>query len=247
MIERHYRRTLVISDVHGCYEEFNELLALASYDPDRDKLILLGDYGDRGPHSKEVIAQVKAMSEQNGVIALRGNHDQLFLDALLHRKDSGFLRNGGFQTIQSYCDLDWDEYHFDYDGYIDAKAYIAEHFKSHIEFLQTLPLYAEDERHIYVHAGIDPSFGKRWKEQSARDFLWIRGDFYNHAVRVDKTVVFGHTPVTHMHDSTQIWFGGDKIGMDGGCCFGGQLNCLEITEDGTYRSYFVESRLPKDG
>ncbi|RKN70640.1 metallophosphoesterase family protein [Paenibacillus ginsengarvi] len=237
-----YKRTLVISDLHGCYAEFNELLDVACYDPECDKLILLGDYSDRGPQSREVIARVKALVEEHGVIALRGNHDQMFVDALLQHKDSSFLRNGGFHTIRSYCELDWDEYDFDYDRYIEAKSFILDQYKPHIDFLQTLPLYYEDARHIYVHAGVDPSFGEKWKEQPERSFIWIRDAFYKHPVQAGKTVLFGHTPVMAMHESADIWFGGDKIGMDGGCCFGGQLNCLEIAEDGSYRSYVVKSR-----
>ncbi|WP_409340636.1 metallophosphoesterase family protein [Paenibacillus sp. MBLB4367] len=238
------KRTLVISDVHGCYDEFNELLTMTDYDSESDQLILLGDYGDRGPRSREVIEQVRNLVERHGAIALRGNHDQMFLDALLHNKDSGFLRNGGFATIQSYCELDFDEYDFDYDRYFDAKADIINRFRQHIDFLQTLPLYYEDEQRIYVHAGIDPAVGENWRAQPPRDFIWIRDAFYNHPVKVGKIVVFGHTPVTKLHESANIWFGDDKIGIDGGCCFGRQLNGLEITEAGEYKAYSVVSRMP---
>ncbi|MEK4006547.1 metallophosphoesterase [Paenibacillus sp. FSL H3-0333] len=68
-------RTLVISDIHGCYDEFNALLTRANYDPSEDKLILLVDYVDRGQKSKQVVAQVMNMIKHDNITALRGNHD----------------------------------------------------------------------------------------------------------------------------------------------------------------------------
>lgn len=41
-------RTLVISDIHGCYDAFNKLLGKVHYDSAKYQLILLGDYIDRG-------------------------------------------------------------------------------------------------------------------------------------------------------------------------------------------------------
>lgn len=45
----------------------------------------------------------------------------------------------------------------------------------------------------------------------------------------------------HLHDETGIWFdpSGDKIGIDGGCAYGAQLNLLEIREDGSLQTLFV--------
>ncbi|WP_200961556.1 metallophosphoesterase, partial [Paenibacillus sp. Soil522] len=40
------RRTLVISDIHGCYDEFINLLALVDFKKNEDLLLLLGDYVD---------------------------------------------------------------------------------------------------------------------------------------------------------------------------------------------------------
>ncbi|MFD1905506.1 metallophosphoesterase [Paenibacillus rhizoplanae] len=62
----------MISDIHGCIEEFNLLLRRAEYDPSRDQLILLGDYVDRGPDSRAVVEQAKRLAEAEGVIVLRG-------------------------------------------------------------------------------------------------------------------------------------------------------------------------------
>ena len=43
-----------ISDIHGCYDEFMELLKLIHFS-DRDELFVLGDVIDRGPKPVEVL------------------------------------------------------------------------------------------------------------------------------------------------------------------------------------------------
>jgi serine/threonine protein phosphatase 1 len=234
------QRTFVISDIHGCYHEFIKLLSEVGYNSKKDKLILLGDYEDRGFYSKEVIVKVMQLAS-DGAIALRGNHDYMFLDALSGGDDYLFLHNGGIQTIESYVGYNWFEKHqgFDFNRYLEAKEFIKTHYAHHIEFLKSLPYHHEDESHIYVHAGLNPAYEK-WTEQPVDNFIWIRDIFLNNKTTVDKTIVFGHTPVINLHDSGDVWFKEDKIGIDGGCVFGYQLNCLEII-DGTYNTYSVES------
>lgn len=227
----------MISDIHGCYQEFNQLLSKVKYDPKVDQLILVGDYCDRGPDSKDVIEQVMLLVETQGVIAIRGNHDQMLVDALLHGQDSRFLRNGGFSTLESYCGWDFFGGNFSLDRYREAKEYMLQHYADHFDFLKQLPFYYEDDKHIYVHAGIDPAC-EDWKQTLPMDFLWIREPFIEHPTNLDKTVVFGHTPTIDFHGTADIWFAEDKIGLDGGCCFGYQLNCLEITKD-AYFTHFV--------
>ena len=69
--------------------------------------------------------------------------------------------------------------------------------------------------------------------------MYIKDPFIYHKTVVSKPVVFGHTNTQHIHGSADIWFGGDKIGIDGGCAYGMQLNALEIKENGAYEQYKV--------
>lgn len=234
-------RTLVISDIHGCYDEFNSLLEKAKYMPNQDKLILLGDYVDRGMKSKQVIEKIQFLKKEYGAIVLKGNHDQMFVDAMFSGEDGLWLNNGGYSTIESYCGFEFFEDGFEWDRYELAKKYIIDNYRQDVGFLKSLPLYYETKYHIFVHAGINP-FYEDWKNQPDNDFIWIRNMFYNNKnSNTEKTVVFGHTATIELHDSTEIWFSpdGGKIGIDGSCAYGYQLNCLEINED-CYRTYSVE-------
>jgi serine/threonine protein phosphatase 1 len=236
------KRTLVISDIHGCYREFNTLLNKAGYDDKNDKLILLGDYMDRGFHSKHVIELVIDLVNNTDTIALLGNHDDMFLNAMLKGEDRDFLHNGGAQTISSFCGDEWLIEGINWSEYLKCKDFIKKNHASVIWFLRNLPLYHEDESHIYVHAGLSPLYNDwDWQKQDRNNFLWIRSEFLNIDSPYSKIIVHGHTPNTKIHDKPDIYFRNGKIGIDGGCCFGSmyQLNCLVI-EDGEYKTYSVK-------
>jgi serine/threonine protein phosphatase 1 len=240
-------RILAISDIHGSYVEFNALLSKVNYRPSEDKLILMGDYVDRGLDSKGIVEQVMTLQQECGAIVLKGNHDKMACDALTSdddKLDTHWLTNGGFHTLMSYCEAGYEglQKDFGWKDYMQLKEKIRRDYRHHIDFLSTLPLYHETEEHIFVHAGINPLI-EDWKQQDPYDFIWIREPFYkNPVVSTNKTVVFGHTSTMDLHDSEEIWFSplGDKIGIDGGCAYGQRLNCLEISA-GKYITHFVRN------
>jgi len=235
------KRILAISDIHGEVNKLIMLLDKVKHNPLKDQLIILGDYCDRGQKSKEVIETCIQLKE-HGAVTLKGNHCELFLGWLLtdsFNYKQVFLNNGGLQTIESYLGREWIEQGLTHENYQVAKEYIIKHYKHHIDFLKNNQLYYELNDHVFVHAGIDPSFDS-WKDTHSSDYLWIRDDFLNYEHSNKETIVFGHTPTRLINEdaSNNIWFGNKKIGIDGGACFKGQLNCLEI-KDGKYKQYSV--------
>ncbi len=62
--------------------------------------------------------------------------------------------------------------------------------------------------------------------QPKSDFLYIKEEFIKNPTNVAKIVIFGHTQTSDIHGSSDVWFGDGKIGIDGGCAYGKQLNCL---------------------
>ena len=65
----------VVADIHGCYEEYMELMQKIKLS-DVDHLYILGDTLDRGPEPMKVLLDI--MHRQN-VTYIIGNHDYLFL------------------------------------------------------------------------------------------------------------------------------------------------------------------------
>ena len=72
-------RTIAISDIHGCLAALDTLLAAIEPQP-ADTLVLLGDYIDRGPHSRGVIERLLALQQKCHLVPLLGNHDEMMLD-----------------------------------------------------------------------------------------------------------------------------------------------------------------------
>jgi serine/threonine protein phosphatase 1 len=229
-------RNIIISDIHGHAKKLKELLTLCNYTVGQDQLIFLGDYINRGPDSLGVVKIVKNYVTNENAIALLGNHEEMFLDFLSSKNrdyDFNFLENvGGDVTLESFC----DHMPRPFDDIDKSKQEMKTVHKELIGFLKNLPRYYEDERHIYVHAGVYPF---DWKQTEPEDFIWMGSEFYMNETYLDKKVIFGHTPTSRIreNDDNSVWFDpkGDKIGIDGGCGFAeGQLNAL-IFDGKTYK------------
>lgn len=67
----------VVGDVHGCLQEFEELLRVAGVGP-RDKVVAVGDLVDRGPATPGVLAYFSRRAHFHSV---RGNHEHKHLEA----------------------------------------------------------------------------------------------------------------------------------------------------------------------
>lgn len=221
------KRTLVISDIHGELELFEELLQQAEYDAAEDQLILLGDYVDRGPDSRGVLERVIELKKL-GAIVLSGNHDAMMLAAAKGEPAAleRWARNGAIPTLQSY------------DPSIkEAGLPETDTFWNHVAFIGELGFFHETDDTIFVHAGVQP--GTPVQQTDPYILIWIREEFYE-AYEGEKTVVFGHTPAFLLRPGggNDIYFGGNNIiGIDGGAAYGGQLNCLELP---SRKRYFVE-------
>lgn len=202
-------RRLVVADIHGHYSTLIGVLEKAGYNPDKDRLFLLGDYIDRGDASGATLKYVRSLVE-NGAVALRGNHEQMMLDAV---KDPGqltlWLYNRGDMTLKNF------------GGYIPDWA---------IGFVESLPLYHEEPDYILVHAGLRPNVPL--EQQTPRDLLWIREPFFNEYT--GKPVVFGHTPTKLLHGKWEPWFGDSKIGIDTGIAYGGVLTLMDLDTKETW-------------
>lgn len=91
-----------VGDIHGCIEELEEVVSAAT--PRAREFVFLGDYINRGKHSKEVIDYLIDFQKNSSlpVTFLAGNHDRIFLQTLIGDALDEFLIIGGASTIISY-------------------------------------------------------------------------------------------------------------------------------------------------
>lgn len=68
----------IISDIHGCYDEYMDLINKINL-KEKDTLYILGDVVDRGPKPMDVFKDI--MNRKN-VVYLLGNHDFLFYEMI---------------------------------------------------------------------------------------------------------------------------------------------------------------------
>lgn len=221
-------RMLVISDIHGEREKLEALLEKANYDKQKDQLILLGDYVDRGPDSRGVLDKVMELHAQ-GAITLMGNHDHMMVRSFAQDKGviERWFRIGGQQTLGSYGHAAGGQ-----ESGAPETLQLTPQLERHIAFLSGLACYHETADYIFVHGGVHPTTPLH--ETDPYTLMWIRDEFHK-GYQGDKTVVFGHTPTESLHGKHDVYFGENNIiGIDGGAVFGGQLNCLELPSKKVY-------------
>lgn len=74
------KRIIATSDWHGLATRARTLVEMTDWNPETDDLIVLGDMIDRGPDSLGCVAYAREL-EKRGAIILRGNHEQMAVDA----------------------------------------------------------------------------------------------------------------------------------------------------------------------
>jgi serine/threonine protein phosphatase 1 len=196
-------RLLAVGDIHGCRYALQTLMARIVPARD-DRIVFLGDYIDRGPDPRGVVETLLALrSRVPRCIFLMGNHERMLLDVLAGRNLPVYLANGGLVTLLAYLDK----------GHLQLPA-------AHRDFFNSLQLFYETGKHIFVHAGLRPGYPLR--QQTENDLLWIREAFLESIADWGKTVVFGHTPMR------KPYFGSRRIGLDTGAVYGGTLTACDL-------------------
>lgn len=226
----------IIGDVHGCFDELQELLLKLNYSinqvvetennfgfnviaPENRKAIFVGDLVDRGPDSPSVLRLVMSMVNSGVAYCVPGNHD-LKLQKYLNGK-SVQLKHGLELTVKQ----------------LESETV---QFKSTVEkFLYSLiSHYVFDNGKLVVaHAGIKEEMQGRGSG-AVRSFcmygettgeidefgLPVRHNWAKE-YRGKAKVIYGHTPVPEAE-----WLN-KTIDIDTGCVFGGKLTALRYPEE----------------
>ncbi len=237
-----------ISDIHGCADALEEALSGVDFSDGESRLVLLGDYCDRGPASMQVMRRIMGLQEEypGRVIALRGNHEEMFLesiDGVLGSESArgwmladsnlatteSFLARDDFARVTHLLKLkDFDE------AYRHAVACIKRDHPDVIAWVRTLPYFYESgEGQVFVHAGVDEEAEDYWKVGTPDEFFTAMGpDYVGERFYLD--VIAGHIStetVSGIPGYRGIWHdGASHYFIDGNVMENGSIPVLRYNE-----------------
>jgi len=232
-----FKRTIIVSDIHGCIDEFDELVKTLSYNKETDRLILLGDLIDRGPDSVAVVRRAREMDLE----CVMGNHEHKFLK--------------WFKSFGSRGDV------------YDVKSHYTQFSEDDINYIARMDSYIHipEQKTIIVHAGLKP--GVPLQNQTKDDLYYLRDTTSDRKFISLKKISRLGKEATGAHFWTEFWYGPESVvyghnvhsfedplieevspgvtcyGLDTGCCFGGRLTALvletkEIVQIQAKRTYY---------
>lgn len=165
-----------IGDIQGCYDELQTLLELIEFDSSQDRLWLVGDIINRGPHSLKTLRFVKNLG--NRAITVLGNHE-IYAMAAFHNIVHYDPGNTFYEIFEA---PDCDE---------------LLHWMRH----RPLLYYEKENNAVMVHAGIPPVWNLHDALNYARELeTALRNDQYVTLLRE----VFGNHP-TYWDQHLQGW------------------------------------------
>ena len=204
--------TYAIGDVHGCRDRLERLLARcdrhAGGQPSR--LVFVGDYIDRGPDSRGAVEIILGLQRERPgrVICLRGNHEQIMLDALASGDMTLWLNNGANTTLASY-----------------GVRRVADLPAEHLAWFSALPTSFDDGLRLFVHAGVDPS--RALDDQRDHDLIWIREPFLSTERDYGRLIVHGHTPQRGGKPDVRRW----RVNLDTAAVYGERLTAAVFNDE----------------
>ncbi|MBG5983839.1 metallophosphoesterase [Proteus vulgaris] len=175
-----YRHIWVVGDIHGCFNLLKRDMYRIDFDKEKDLLISVGDLIDRGDQNVECLDLIN----EKWFRAVRGNHEQMAIDALFNCGDvNNWLYNGGnWFFLQNY------------EEEILSRACLAKVEK--LPFI--IEVNTDGKKTVIAHADYpsdEYEFGKPVEEQYV---IWSReriGDDNVREIKGADLFLFGHTPM----------------------------------------------------
>ena len=204
------RKLLVVGDVHGCFDELEELLDKAGGRSDNVCVIFVGDLVNKGPKNAEVVK----LAHQIRSFCVRGNHDEV-------------------------CMKEWEKSIKEHRPLPPNFEWMKDLTKEEMKWFFDLPysLHLPSRNIITVHAGIVP--GVSLNEQNLENLVTMRNVYYDSEEKCWKgtsKTSRGEPWVNQWAGPEHIYFGHDAVrklqlspkatGLDTACVYGGELTAV---------------------
>lgn len=212
----------VMSDLHGCFEEYKRMLEKIDF-KESDTLYVIGDIVDRGSQSIQILQD---MMVRSNVFPILGNHEYILNECLdfmlseineenisnvessntIQKLTSWITENGGAATFEQLNRLSKDEL-------LDLQDYL-------MEFEIYKSLEVNQKRFVLAHANMKPEYLNDI-EKYLMNMLFEKTDSTKDEFK-DVYLITGHVPTS----DGKILKKNHHICIDGGCVFGQNLACL---------------------
>lgn len=225
----------VIGDLHGTYKALKQCLERSNFDYENDELITLGDICDGYSEVYECVEELLKIKHR---IDIRGNHDDWFLTFLNTGVHPDNWTQGGYKTLQSYCnnikDVELIKYNNHLIGYKPQNTP-----QSHIDFFRNqVYYYIDQDSNIFVHGGFNRHFSIEDKIYNKSNILMWDRDLWYQALSFNSVqgynfkndfneIFLGHTSTINwktdlpMH-SANVW------NLDTGAGYNGKLTIMNV-------------------
>ena len=202
-------RTIVVGDVHGCYDELIDLLNKVNFSP-RDRVVCVGDLVAKGEKSREVLELFMSDKRFSAVL---GNHD-LALRRRWNGEDIGLTS----AQREAHKELKVDKER--YGNYLNAQPFMIDlgtHLVVHAGLRPNVPLYSQTTDDLTELRTLGPD------RESDAGTPWY--ELYDGK----KIILFGHWVASKPRHAPKA------IGLDTGCVYGGRLTAY-VLETGEFVS-----------
>ena len=237
--------TYVMSDLHGCYDQYSQMLKKISFS-DNDTLYVLGDVVDYGEKPIEIL---RDMSMRANVIPILGNHEYAAFEILKQLCLVDITPNGINKKPGSDIDLDTFVFEVqvwhDIGGEPTMKGFgqLPEDERDFfLEYLEEFSLYemikVNGSKYLLTHIGL-PKGATRGNlgRYDAYDFVATPDTDIDYRKKYfdDITIVTGHKPTFHIGEEHRgkVFRENNHLAIDTGGAFGECFACvcLETQEE----------------
>lgn len=225
-------RIYAIGDIHGRMDLLERLIGVIERDAfgrsrRSTRIIVLGDFIDRGPRSADVVALLMQLRKETNLVVLKGNHEAAMVDALDGNFDALdlWLAHGGLATLASFG-VDVEALDLDDTSHV-LRVMRAAVPRECRKWLRHLPTHVSFGRYYFVHAGIKPGVPLDQQDDASR--LWIADEFTTSELDHGAIIVHGHT--INMRD---VVITPNRICVDTGAYLTGRLSAIAIEDDQTW-------------
>lgn len=207
-------QTILIGDIHGCSQEFAQLLDCI---PWRDaRVVLMGDLVNKGPDPGGVIRTVR----ERGFLSLRGNHD------VDHLKWYEGIHAPKPDSVKTKAEM------------------TAEDYLNYLQMVREMPLFLETEEFIAVHAAVLPGIALADQPEEILTGERTLDNSWKDGIDLGKPLVVGHKRFSEdmavPYVDGRRFFGLDTACVYGGTLTALSLPSGQIWQVKAARQYAVE-------